>query len=642
MRANRHIIVGTAGHVDHGKTELVKALTGVNTDRLKEEQERGISIELGFAELVLPSGDRVGLVDVPGHERFVKAMVAGAAGMDLGLLIVAADEGVMPQTREHLEVLSWLDLTGGVIAITKSDLADEEMLDLVEADIDSLVKDTFLEAAPRVRVSARTGSGLEALRAALDSVTARLPARPSETFFRLPVDRVFTLPGVGLLVTGTAWAGRVKEGDSVVILPVEREARVRGIQVHGEKRETAFAGERIALNLHGLKTDDIERGMMVVTPGALRPSWMLDVTLGLSKEWERPLANRTRLRIHHGAAELFGRAILLDRDVLSPGESAPAQLRLESPLAADRGDRLVLRQYSPMRTLGGAIVLDPQPSKHKRFRDDVLETLALQERGGPEERVHDAVRRAGLNGITLAELQAARLIPADSLADVVGRLAGEGSVQLVGDAYVDTPQVELAMQDVQRLANEFQRANPLARGIGRAELQERLAHRGTKARFGELLEVLSRLSAGTADAIHVRSDAVRVGSPERQLDAGDRASLEKLESLLRAGSATPPTVTDLQAKVGLGGRMAGFLKMLEDSGAVVRVGEGLYYHRSALDLVEGNLRAWLSSHPALTMSDFKELTGLSRKFAVPLLEYFDRRGLTLRRGDERVPGPMMR
>lgn len=638
---NRHIIVGTAGHVDHGKTELVRALTGVNTDRLKEEQARGISIELGFAELELPSGDRVGLVDVPGHERFVKAMLAGAAGMDLGLLVVAADESVMPQTREHLEILSLLAMKGGVVAITKSDLADDETLELVAAEIEDLVRGTFLEGAPCVRVSARTGQGLDALRTALESATAALPPRASETYFRLPVDRVFTLSGVGLLVTGTAWSGRVQEGDTVALLPPERQARVRGVQVHGEKRQSACAGERVALNLHGLKTDDVERGMLVATPGMLRPSFLLDVTLRLLASWPKPLANRARVRIHHGAAEVLGRVVLLDRDALRPGDAAPAQLRLESALAADRGDLVVLRSYSPMRTLGGATVLDPVPAKHKRFRGEVLEAIALQEHGGPGERVHDAVRRAGIAGTTGAELHAARIVPEEILPSLVASLVRDGSVLERGETYYDAACVARARSDTFRLASEFQRTNALAWGIGRAELQEKLGFRGTRARFGELLELLVAKGGGD-EPLHLRPDAVRAGSADRELSAGDRQALDKLAAILRQAGATPPLPAELQAQTGIGPRFPAFVSLLEEQGKLVRVTESLLYDREALEAIETKLRRHLGAATLMSMADFKNLTGLSRKFAVPLLEHFDRKGVTARDGDNRRPGPLLR
>jgi selenocysteine-specific elongation factor len=491
-----------------------------------------------------------------------------------------------------------------------------------------------------VRVSARTGQGLDALRAALDRATSQLPPRPTDTYFRLPVDRVFTLSGVGLLVTGTAWSGRVAEGDSLVVLPPGREARVRGVQVHGEKRQSAFAGERVALNLHGLKSGDVERGMLVATPGMLRPSYMLDVRLRLLESAERPLANRVRLRIHHGAAEIFGRAVLLDREALQPGDAAPAQLRLEAPLAAERGDLLVLRQYSPMRTLGGAQVLDPTPAKHKRFREDVLEEMALKQRGDPQDLVEDAVRRGGLHGATAAELRALRLVADEALPGVLAALVEQGSIVALGDSLYEVEQLARAADEVRRLAADYQRANPLAWGIGRAELQERLGHRAGRGRFNELLDGLAARPGG--EPLHLRPDAVRVGAPDRELSGPDQAALDKLEALLLEAGSAPPLPAELQTQTGVTPqRFAAFVGLLEERGALVRVSDSLLYHRRAFDDLEARLRRHLEGHATMSMADFKTLTGLSRKYAVPLLEHFDRRGLTQRDGDNRRPGPLL-
>ena len=640
MRTNRHIIVGTAGHVDHGKTELVKALTGVNTDRLKEEQERGISIELGFAEMALPGGDHVGLVDVPGHERFVKAMVAGAAGIDVGLLIVAADESVMPQTREHLDIMQLLGLRAGIVVITKCDLIDDETIQIVEAEIQELVEGTFLQGAPIVRTSARTRQGLDTLLAQLEATTRTLPPRPVDTIFRLPVDRVFTLSGVGVVVTGTAWSGQVREGETVEVLPPGLPARVRSLQVHAEKRAAAFAGERIAMNLHGVKLDEIERGMIVAASGTLHASYMLDTRLSLLPTFGRPLRNRTRLRVHHGAAEVLGRVILLDRDELQPGESALVQLRLESPIAAERGDRLVLRFYSPMHTLGGAQVLDPNPDKHKRHRADVLQEIGLQESADPTALVLEAVRRVGIEGSDAKQLHEARIVDVATLEAKLADLCS-GQIARIGARYYATPVVEKAAADVRNAATSFQAANPLAWGIGKAELQARLGHRGAKQHFAELLEhaVQDDVRQGK---VHLRPDAVRAGARSRQLADADQKILDVLESRLRDAGLTPPLPADLQKELRAANRWAAFIGLLEEEGRLVRVNESLLYHPSALADVEQRLRGFLGSHDVMSMADFKELTGLSRKYAVPLLEYFDRKGVTRRDGDVRRPGPLAR
>ncbi|HZL86057.1 MAG TPA: selenocysteine-specific translation elongation factor [Candidatus Krumholzibacteria bacterium] len=640
MRKNRHIIVGTAGHVDHGKTELVRVLTGVNTDRLREEQERGISIELGFAPMILPSGECVGLVDVPGHERFIKAMVAGAAGMDLGMLIVAADESIMPQTREHLDIMQLLGLRGGVVVVTKCDLVDEETSAIVDAEIEDLVRGTFLANARIVHTSARTRRGLDELLAALDELTATLPARPTADTFRLPVDRVFALSGVGLVVTGTAWSGTVHEGDTLEVLPPALPARVRGLQVHGEKRDTAYAGERIAINLHGLKSSDVDRGMLVASAGMLQASYMVDAQIFLLPTFARPLANRTRVRVHHGAAEVLGRVVLLDRDALEPGQSAPAQLRLEQPLACERGDAMVLRFYSPMRTLGGARVLDPAPAKHKRFRAAVLEEMQLKESGDAPGLLFEAIRRAGNSGLGRDELLRQRLVPSTAVDDLVAGLLREAKITGIGDAYYAGEVLASTRSEIERLAAAFQKANPLSWGIGRAELQERLGQQGGRGRFNELLDHLAS-HQGQGPAIHLRPDAVRVGSADRELSTPDRHGIEKLEATLRGAGVSPPTVAELQKEAAFGTRLAAYVGVLEERGAIVKVTESLLYHREAFDAISAKLVAFLRTHDVMTMVDFKDMAGISRKYAVPLLEYFDRKGVTTRAGDVRKPGPLV-
>ncbi len=640
MRKNRHIIVGTAGHVDHGKTELVRALTGVNTDRLREEQERGISIELGFAPMILPSGECVGLVDVPGHERFIKAMVAGAAGMDLGMLIVAADESIMPQTREHLDIMHLLGLRAGVVVVTKCDLVDEETAAIVDAEIEDLVRGTFLASARIVHTSARTRRGLDELLAALDELTATLPSRPTEDTFRLPVDRVFGLSGVGLVVTGTAWSGTVREGDTVEVLPPALPARVRGLQVHGEKRDTAFAGERIAINLHGLKSSDVERGMLVASAGMLQASYMVDVQIFLLPTFARPLANRTRVRVHHGAAEVLGRIVLLDREMLDPGQSAPAQLRLEQPLAVERGDAMVLRFYSPMRTLGGARVLDPAPAKHKRFRAAVLEEMQLKESGDAPGLLFEAIRRAGSAGQSRDELLRQRLVSPATIDDLVAGLLRQAKITSVGDALYANEVLARTRAEIERFATAYQQANPLSWGIGRAELQERLGQQSARSRFNELLDYLASQHTD-GPTIHLRPDAVRVGSVDREFSPPDRDGIAKLEAVLRGAGVSPPTVPELQKEHGFGARLAAYVGVLEERGTIVRITESLLYHHEVFEAMRAKLFSFLRTHDVMTMADFKDLAGISRKYSVPLLEYFDRKGVTMRAGDVRKPGPLV-
>ena len=362
-----HIIVGTAGHVDHGKTELTKRLTGIDTDRLPEEKRRGMTIELGFASLVLPNGVKLGVVDVPGHERFVRNMIAGAAGIDIAMLVVAADEGVMPQTREHLAIIDLLGVSESIIVITKSDLADEEWLDLVREDIRKLVEKSSLKDALVVACSARTGEGINELLKALELLASRVRQRPEEGYARMPVDRVFSKPGFGTIVTGTIWTGKFRTTDMVQIWPSGKLARIRAIQIHGEPAEEAVAGTRTAVNLASIGTEESIRGSWVATPDVLRETYVLDAQLTLL-ESAKPLAQRTRVRVHHGTMEVLARVNLLDRDVLESGEQCFCQLALERPIPPLYADRLILRSYSPVSVIGGAVVVDPAPGRHKRFR----------------------------------------------------------------------------------------------------------------------------------------------------------------------------------------------------------------------------------------------------------------------------------
>ncbi|MDD4170142.1 MAG: selenocysteine-specific translation elongation factor, partial [Desulfotomaculaceae bacterium] len=389
----KHLIIGTAGHVDHGKTALVKAMTGVDTDRLKEEKERGISIELGFTSLELPSGRKAGIVDVPGHERFIKHMLAGAGGFDLVLLVIAADEGVMPQTREHLDIIQLLQVKKGVVVLTKADLVDEEWLELVTEEVREFLQDTVLEKAPLVTVSAVTGQGIAALLELLDHVAEETESKTAAGTPRLPVDRVFSVTGFGTVVTGTLVAGQLRVGDMVKVQPAGLTARVRSLQVHGKKVEVAGAGQRVAANLAGLEVEQVSRGSVVAGTDSLVPSHRLDVHLLLLDSADRPLKNRERVRFHIGSGETLGRVVLLDREELAPGATAYAQVELEEMVAAVKGDRFVIRSYSPLWTIGGGTVIDAAPGrKHKRFRSEVLGALATRERGTPEEILEHYLR----------------------------------------------------------------------------------------------------------------------------------------------------------------------------------------------------------------------------------------------------------
>jgi selenocysteine-specific elongation factor len=623
--AARHFILGTAGHVDHGKTELVRALTGHDTDRLKEEKERGISIELGFAPLELSPGVFVGVIDVPGHERFVRQMVAGAGGIDMAMLLVAADEGVMPQTVEHVEVLRSLGIAHGVVVISKSDLATQDTLELVREEIASLVRGTFLEHATVLPVSARTGNGIDALRGELLALAGRIDVRGSEGPFRLAVDRVFHQKGIGVVVTGSAYSGRVRVGEEIELLPrtLRVRVRVREIQSFGIKREEGVAGERLALALHGVKLEEVMRGDTLATPDQFTASDTLDVRMALTEAGEVELANRERVRIHHGSSEVLGRVILLEHDVLHRGESSLAQLRLESALVCDAGDRLVVRAYSPPRVIGGAVVINARASAHRRSDASAVERLRLREHGDPADVLEKAVERAGLEGVPETE--------ADK--SVVAMLGARGSIVTVsGRIYHGRVFLDLAAKAVE-LANAHTAAHPLQWGIDKEELRRRLAFPHSAAVFNRVIEILAQSAP-----LFVRESRVRAGTPEMSLPPALESAVENLVEKIRVAGVAFPTREELAAQWDAREPFADAAAVLRSHPDVVQLADG-WIHRDALEHSISTLQTLFAGRPEIAVGDLKGALGITRKHAIPLLEYLDSVGCTVRRGNARMAGP---
>ncbi len=636
MTSLRPVVVGTSGHIDHGKTALVTRLTGIDTDRLPEEKARGISIELGFAHMRLPSGRPISFVDVPGHERFVKTMLAGAGGIEAVVLVVAADEGVMPQTREHLDIVHFLGVARGVVALTKSDLVEPDLLALVEEEARDLLRGTTIEGAPIVACSARTGDGLERLVATLDDVLGRAGEAPPEGPFRLPVDRVFSMPGFGTVVTGTLRAGEVAVGDRVAILPSGREARVRKAQVHGEDVERARAGERTALALHGVDRDEVERGDIVAAPGALPVSHMLDVRFAASPRLPRPLANRARIRYHQGTREILGRMVLLDREELGPGESALVQLRLESPEAGLAGDRFVLRSYSPQVVIGGGAILDPAPRKRRRFREEDIEALAVRERGEPAEVVRDALARAGPRGLARSAIPGETSLAREEAEAAVAALVASGAARAVGaERVVDASAFESLVGRLRDALGAFHVAFPYRYGLPKEELKAKAAP-GVP---GEVAEAALAVLRESGEALVLR-EKVRAGSSGATLTGPARDAAERVEAIFVRERFAPPALSAVEEEARLPkGAVHDLTETLVDLGVLVKVTPDFAYHRDFLAEAAREIRAVLRERGELGIADLKERLGVSRKYAVPLLEHFDRLGLTRRKGDVRVAGP---
>lgn len=627
---SRHFIIGTAGHVDHGKTALIRALTGAETDRLREEQERGMSIDLGFADFVLPSGRHAGVIDVPGHERFLKNMLAGAGGIDLVLLVIAADEGVMPQTREHLDILNVLRTRRGVVVLTKADRVDPEWLELVQEEVRETLAGTFLEGAPLLPVSSITGEGIPELRALLDRMADEVPTRPIVGPWRLPIDRVFTVGGFGTVVTGTLIAGVARVGDPVEILPRGLQTRIRGLQSHGRSVELAEAGSRVAMNLAGVELEDVERGDVAAPPAVHRPTYALDARLEVLESCPREVKNRARVRVYLGTAEVLARLTLLDTEVLKPGESGLVQLRLESPTVAAKGDRFVLRFYSPMETIGGGSVIEAAPARKRRFDENALRNLGLLEKGTPAELVAEAVGRSGLTPVAPGKIAAELGMPAAEVASLFQEMKADGRlVAAEGDTALHPHRIEAAEHQILTALLAHHEAQPMRSGMSREELRSRVSRYMDAKGF---TRVLNRLEA--AERIASEGGRVRLASNAARFTPEQDAVREKLiEGLLR-DPFNAPSAEELKA--GLPSKLAQEVwEALVDNGEIVRISEGVFLHRQAVQRAIEKVRAYLTEHRQITASQFRDLLGTTRKYAVPLMEYLDAQRVTRRFGDVR-------
>ncbi len=632
----KHVVIGTAGHIDHGKTSLVKALTGTDTDRLKEEKERGITIELGFAELMLDN-IHAGIVDVPGHERFVKNMLAGIGGIDLVMLIIAADEGVMPQTREHLSICRLLGIKTGLIVLTKTDLVEPEWVELVMDDIQDFVKDTFLEDKPIMPVSAHTGDGLENLKKALSEIANTTPAKSETGIFRIPIDRAFTMRGFGLVITGTLFSGSVGVGEQVEVYPKGLQARVRGLQVHGESVEKSTAGLRTAVNLQGIDRAEVFRGDIIGHRGELKTTYMLDVHLEHLADAPRPLKTRNRIRFHAGTAEIMGRISLIGRDVLEPGDSSFAQIRLEEPIVVLPRDRFVIRSYSPIITIGGGEILDIMPRKHRRLRSSSMNHLKSLYRGDETERLLILLRDSRLNGIELADLTGRLTLKPSDIKITIQELSTQGKVRIIDQANLfsmTTAHFNTAQKNILSFLSEYHARNPLRTGAPREEVRGKAGDLNEKI-FAVALKQLSETNEIVEDGA-----ILRLTSHSVEIDETLGEVKTKLESVLKNAHFQPPSVEDAFSQSGgKGSSSQNALQILIDEGVLSRLKDNIIYHRHALAEAENLLREHLSRNNEITAAEFRDLLGITRKHAIPLLEYFDTARITLRVGDKRVLRP---
>jgi selenocysteine-specific elongation factor len=627
----RHVVAGTAGHIDHGKSSLVLALTGIDPDRLKEEKERGITIDIGFAHLDVAEGLTLGVVDVPGHERFVKNMLAGVGGIDLVMLVIAADEGVMPQTREHLAICQLLRVRRGLVVLTKADLADPEWLELVQEDVRSFLRGTFLAGAPVLPVSAKTGEGLPALREALAAIARAVPSRGTDATFRLPIDRVFTIRGFGTVVTGTVAAGELALEERVEVYPRELQAKVRGIQTHGRPVSTAVAGQRAAVNLQGIERAAIERGDVLSLPGLLQPTYMLDATCELLADAPGPLRTRQRVRFHTGTSEVMARVHPMAETAIEPGQTGYVQLRLEAPVVALPRDRYVIRSYSPMVTIGGGELLDVAPPKARRSPALVARLRSL-ETGEPAEVLEAHIRRVGGGGARTVELRARTPFGPAALRDALQDLVARGRVFVVDrEWYVHAETAARLGREAEATLAAFHAREPLKAGMSKEELRTRLGSLEERI----FLALLERFAA--AGILVVDKDKVRGAGHAVRLTPAQQAASDRLEAEFREAGVAPPALDEAFAKLGLTSPSAqAMAQILVDGRRLVRIREGLYFHAEPLQAAVGRVVAFLREHQAITPQEIKDLLGISRKYAIPLLEWLDTQRLTVRVGDKRV------
>lgn len=626
----KRIVIGTAGHIDHGKTTLVKALTGIDCDRLKEEKERGITTELGFAHWRLSEDLLAGIVDMPGHEKFVRHMVAGAWGIDTVMLIVAADEGVMPQTREHMDVCEMLGLTSGVVVITKKDLVDEEMVQLVEEDIVEFMKGRALEGAPVVAVSAATGENLDVLRDILIEISAGIEERSREGIFRLPVDRVFSIKGLGTIVTGTCISGSLSVGEEVEILPSAKHAKVRSIQAYHDDVKEAAAGQRIALNLQGLDRIEVERGSMLARPDTLLFSSRIDASLKLLDLPLNPIRHDSVLRFHIATTQEEARLVILDKDQIEPGQELFVQFVFKKPVVVLPGDRFILRGPYAVQTVGGGIVLDIMPSRHKRKSEGLDKIYRLLHKGTDLEKAGYHIRKNGFKGIRHHALAALTGRDPASTEKIGSSLQTGNAVKRFGAIYIHMECFTEYKEKLLVFVGEYHRANPLKVGIPKEELRTRLP-------ATDVLVFQAALDECAGEG-HIVVEKDKVLSSKHAQGTKETGKMEgRVLDVLLAAGFTPPYIKEMSPMIGVTEKnLRDFLDRLAFGGAVVKVTQDMYFHRDVIDDLRKRVTDFLQRHNEMTPSDFKTELNLSRKYLIPLLEYLDQIKLTIRKGDKRV------
>jgi selenocysteine-specific elongation factor len=620
----RHIILGTAGHIDHGKSSLVKALTGIDPDRLKEEKERGITIDIGFADLVYPESDlTVGIVDVPGHEKLIRNMLAGAGGIDLVLLVIAADEGIMPQSREHLSICNLLKIKSGLIAVTKSDLVEKEWLSLIHDEIRDFVKGTFLEGSPLVTVSSKTGEGLDLLKEKIRDISLTITPKTSDGLFRLPIDRVFTLKGFGTVITGTAISGKVSVEDPLEILPSNIETKVRGLHSHGRSIATAYAGQRVAINLQGVEKEDLKRGDVAVVPSRFTPTKKLNVFLHLLPD-SPLLKNKSLVHFYAGTSETVARVILYEREELKAEEDAYCQFRLHDPVVVMSGDRYIIRRFSPLETLGGGEVLDPTPLR--RRRKDGTADLDILHTGTLEQKISLKIEKTGNAGISVNALEGWINAEIQTISDSIRGLKTSGEIMLHEDILLHRKSFQVLQEGIVEQLKNFHKKNPLKAGMPKEEVRNNLKIEPKLFNF---------ILANITDVV-VEKNLIRLKEFKVSLSSSEETSKTKILELLQKGKFQPPTKDELSFALKIEQKpVSDIMGMLTKEGMLVRINESIYLPAGVFNEMISLLKGFFAKKNELTVAEFRDLLNTTRKYALPFLEYLDSNKVTLRTGDVR-------
>ncbi|MCT4594849.1 MAG: selenocysteine-specific translation elongation factor [Anaeromicrobium sp.] len=626
----KNVVIGTAGHIDHGKSTLIKALTGLDPDRLKEEKKRGITIDLGFAEFVLPSGKRAGVVDVPGHEKFIKNMLAGIGGIDIVLLVIAADEGVMPQTQEHLDILSILEIEKGIVVLTKADLVDEDWLSLVKEDIKEKLKGTFLEDATMMEVSALEGKGLDELSYEIDRQTDELKNRNTNLPPRIPIDRVFSISGFGTVITGTQIEGTFQVGDEVVIYPNKISTKIRGIQVHGKSVDRSYAGQRVAINLANMKKDDIKRGDVLSIDKVLEPTMMLDAKVSVLKESNWSIKNRSRLRLYHGSSEVLCRVVILDKEEILPGEFAYIQLRLEEEIVAKRDDKIVLRFYSPMETIGGGFIIDSNPYKHKRFKDDIIEKLQLKEKGDIEDLIDEMIKVNSENYETMKSYIDKGEFEENEMKNVIEKFIEEDKVvKFVDNVILHKDYLEKIKENIIKELEDFHNKNNLKLGMKKEELRNKVMKKVKNKLYDDLLVYFENILNLVDNKVSLKDFKVIYTKEQEEMK-------KRIEDNLIKGRFSPKTVKEMAETFK---DEEGFNKVIQsmiDFNLVIKLDENIVLYHSVYDEAVSMIKDFIKDNDGITLGQCRDVLGTTRKFALPLLEYLDNNKITKRDGDKRI------